>query len=78
MALNRSLEFKSLNPKPRSAELFGTLNSEKLYYVILYTKFQASEPSGSETEVFSSYFSMFLYALNPGAPGVRAFWTLRP
>ena len=36
-------------------------NIEELYYAILYTKFQASEPSGSEREdVFHSFlcFSM--------------------
>ena len=45
MALNCSPESKSSNPKPRSAELFGTCghhlsNSEELNYAIHCTKFQ--------------------------------------
>ena len=52
MALNRSPEFKSSNPKPRAAKLFVPVgriwaNSEELNYAIHYTKIQASEPSGS-------------------------------
>ena len=52
MALNRSPESKSSNPKPSSAQLFGTLRPpfEQLYYAMLNTKLKASEPSGSKAE----------------------------
>ena len=39
--------------------------------------FKNTEPSGSETEdVFILH--MYFYAANPGARGIRPFWTLRP
>ena len=60
MALNRSPEFTSSNPKPSAAEFLVheatiSANSEELNYAILYTNFQESEPSCSETEDFFSY-----------------------
>ena len=36
-------------------------NSEELYYEILYNKFQASKPSGSEEEDFWIFFYVFLW-----------------
>ena len=49
MALNRSAEFRSSNPKTSAAKLFGTLRPPfKLYYTLLNNKFQASEPNGSK------------------------------
>ena len=81
MALNRSPEFKSSNPKPSAAELFCNLRppseQTRKNYAILFTKFQASESLGSETEDFFMLLKYF-YASNPGAPGVRPFWTLGP
>ena len=56
MATNRSLEFKSSNPIISAAQVFGTvgppfeLTLEGLYYGMLNTKFQASDPSSSEAE----------------------------
>ena len=64
MALNRSPEFKGSNPKPGAAELFGPsghhLSKEELNYAIHDTKFQASEPSSSETEDCLSFGYVFL------------------
>ena len=65
MVLNRSPKFKSSNPKPSAAKHFGAeaiirANSEELYYAILDTKFQASEPSVSETEDFFHTAYVFL------------------
>ena len=43
---------------------------------MLYTKFQASKPSGSE-EDFLIYFYAFLW-FEPRTPGQRLSWTLGP
>ena len=62
MALNSSPAFRSLNPKPCAAELFGTLRPPvELYFAMLNTKFQASEPSGSEEENFFVFSYVFLW-----------------
>ena len=64
MALNRSSEFKSSNPKTQKGFLVPEVtiwaNSEELNYAIHYTKFQASEPSGSEREDFFHIAYVFL------------------
>ena len=57
MALNRPPEFKILYPKPRAAELFGTCGNHlsklrRAQHCNPLYQFQASEPSGSETEDF--------------------------
>ena len=75
MALNCSPEFNSSNPKPSATELFGTLGHHmsklrRAHYAVHYTKFQASEPSGSETVDFF-ILPMYFYASNQGAPGIR-------
>ena len=44
---------------------------------MLYTKFQASEASGSEEEDFLIYFYAFLW-FEPRTPGQRPPWTLGP
>ena len=44
---------------------------------MLHTKFQASEPSGSEEEDFLIYFYAFLW-FEPRTPGQRPSWTLGP
>ena len=44
---------------------------------MLYTKFQASEPSGSEEEDFLIYFYAFLW-FEPRTPGQRPSWILGP
>ena len=44
---------------------------------MLYTKFQASEPNGSEEEDFLIYFYVFLW-FKPRTPGQRPPWTLEP
>ena len=44
---------------------------------MLYTKFQASEPSGSEEEDFLIYFYAFLW-FDPRTPGQRLPWALGP
>ena len=68
MTLNRSPEFKSSNPKTQSSRAFlvsvATIsaNAEELNsYAIHYTKFQASEPSGSETRFFSYCLSISMF-----------------
>ena len=45
---------------------------------MLHTKFQASEPSGSEEEDFwiFEYISMNFYGSNPGPTGLGPSWTL--
>ena len=83
MALNRSPEFKGSNPKPKSSRAFWSLwspfeqtqksstmqstipNSKHLSQVVLKLKI-----------VF--HLAMYFYVSNPGAPGVRPCWTLRP
>ena len=53
IALNPSLEFKSSNQKPSAQSFWYPEQTWKsLYYAMLNTKFQASEPSGSETVDF--------------------------
>ena len=75
MTLNRLPEFKSSNSKPSAAQPFlvpeATIraNSKELNYAIHYTKFEASEPSGSETEDFFDIAFVFL-CFKPGVPGV--------
>ena len=76
MALNRSPEFKSSNPKPSAAEFLvreATIlaNSEELNYAILCTNFQASEPSCSETEDFFHIAYVFL-CFKPRSPWGKA------
>ena len=44
---------------------------------MLHTKFQASEPSGSEEEDFLIYFYPFLW-FEPTITGQRQSWTLGP
>ena len=44
---------------------------------MLYTKFQASEPSGFEEEDFLTYFYAFLW-FEPRTPGQRPSSTLGP
>ena len=44
---------------------------------MLHTKFQASEPSGSEEEDFLIYFYAFLW-FEPRTPSQRPSWTLGP
>ena len=46
----------------------------KEHYAMQHTKFQASEPSGSDEEHFSM-FSMYFYGSNPGPLGAGPFWT---
>ena len=45
---------------------------------MLHTKIQASEPSGSEDEVFFNYLYMYFYDLNTGPPGAGSAWALQP
>ena len=44
---------------------------------MLYTKFQAPKPSGSEVEDFF-IFSMYFYGSNPGTPEAGLLWTWEP
>ena len=76
MALNRSPEFKSLNPNPvqqsflvREATILA--NSEERNYAILCTNFQASEPRCSETEDFFHIAYVFL-CFKPRSPWGKA------
>ena len=63
MALNRSSEFE---PKTQCNKSFwypeATIwaNLEELYFAMLNTKFQVSEPSGSEADFFT-YFPICFY-----------------
>ena len=78
MALNGSPEFKNSNPKPRAAELFGTCGHRlsKLRRAQLcnplYTKFQASEPSGFETEDFFFHIAYVFLCFKPRSPWRKA------
>ena len=45
---------------------------------MLHTEYQASKPSGSEEEEGFEYFSMRLYDLNQGPPGMGPSWFLGP
>ena len=65
IALNRSPEFNSSNPKPSAAEATIWANSEELNYAIHYTKFQAFEPSGTETADFFHIAYEFLHCFKP-------------
>ena len=42
---------------------------------MLHTKFQVFQPEGSSEKDFE-YFSMYLYAANPGPPSAGPFSTL--
>ena len=83
MALNRSPEFKSLKPKASAAELFGILRPP-------FEQTQKSSTMQSSIPILKHLsqvvlkqkiffiLPMYFYASNPGAPGVRPFWTLEP
>ena len=83
MALKRSPEFKNLNPKASAAELFGILRPP-------FAHTQKSSTMQSSIPIFKHLsqvvlkqkiffiLPMYFYASNPGAPGVRPFWTLEP
>ena len=51
-------------------------NLKELCYAILNTKFQASEPGGSEEDFL--YTSMHFYVSNLGPPGLAPSWILGP
>ena len=76
MALNRSLEFKSSNPKPSAAELFWYLRPP----------FEQTQKSSTMQSTIPNFkhlsqvvlkqkiffiLPMYFYASNPGAPGVK-------
>ena len=81
MVLNRSPEFKCSNPKPSAAELFlflrppfeQTQKSSTMQSSIPNFKYLSQE--GLKQKIFF-ILPMYFYASNPGAPGVRPFWTL--
>ena len=83
MALNRSPELKSSNPKPSAAELFGILRPS-------FEQTKKSSTMQSSIPIFKNLsqvvlkqkiffiLPMYFYASNPGAPRVMPFWTLEP
>ena len=73
MALNRSPEFKSLNPKPRAAELFGTWGQ----HLSKLRKAQLFNPLCQFSSIWAKRFwnrrfffilPMYFYASNPRTP----------
>ena len=78
MALNRSVEFKSSNPKPSAAECFGTWGN----HLSKLRRAQLCNPLYQILSIWakwfwnSDFFHIAYVLLCFIAPGVRPFWVL--